>query len=429
MLLDVDSQWHGALRWARNAITTGGDTQSTRVSVIRTIFGASSGGFSRTNALDDASLRAMVQRAERMTTWYDQDPDSYPTPYPDIVPEAHAYATPSIWFDRTYALDARARTAAVAPLIALASSAGFSSAGYLEVSATGASVTNTGQPLRYYPLTNAQYSVTVRDATYGGSGWAGLDVADWGRIDAAALTRIAIEKCRSSGNAVAVEPGRYTVVLEPQAVCDLVAPLLDSAMDRILAEQGQGPFAAGGGNSKIGQRVIDPRITLSADPMDPDLGFVPFDWAGEPYLNTNWIENGVLKELAYPRFYGLQRLDKDWALPNSRAFRLSGGTATLDEMIADTARGVLVTRLNNVQIVDLNSMLLSGNTRDGLWLIERGKISKPIKNFNFTESPLFVLNSVEAMGIPKRVFRPTAPAVCPPLKARDFHFTGLMDAV
>jgi predicted Zn-dependent protease len=200
-------------------------------------------------------------------------------------------------------------------------------------------------------------------------------------------------------------------------------------MDRIMAEQGQGPFAAGGGNSKIGQRVIDPRMTLSADPMDPDLGFVPFDWGGEPYLNTNWIENGVLKELSYPRFYGLQQLYKDWALPNSRAFRLSGGTATVDEMIARTARGLLVTRINNVRLIDLSSMLLSGNTRDGLWLIENGKISKAVKNFHFTESPLFVLNNVEQMGVPHRVFRPGAPAVCPALKVQDFNFTGLMDAV
>jgi predicted Zn-dependent protease len=98
-------------------------------------------------------------------------------------------------------------------------------------------------------------------------------------------------------------------------------------------------------------------------------------------------------------------------------------------MIAGTTRGLLVTRLNNVNIIDFSSMLLGGNTRDGLWLIERGKISKAVKNFRFTESPLFVFNNVEQLGVPQRVFRPGAPAVCPPIKVRDFSFTGLMDAV
>jgi predicted Zn-dependent protease len=210
-----------------------------------------------------------------------------------------------------------------------------------------------------------------------------------------------------------------------------VAPILDRAMSRIMAENGIGPFADRDrpGFSKIGQQIIDRRLTLSADPMDPECGFVPFDWNGEPYLATNWIEHGVLKELYYPRSYGLRQMGKDYALPNSRAFRLSGGTTTIDEMIADTRRGILVTRFNNLQILDLSSMLLQGNTRDGLWLIEKGKITKAIKNFRVTESPLFVLNSLQALGVPQRVYRPAAPAVCPPIMAQDFSFTGLMDAV
>jgi predicted Zn-dependent protease len=230
---------------------------------------------------------------------------------------------------------------------------------------------------------------------------------------------------------VAIEPGRYTAVLEPQAVCDLVAPILDRAMERTVAEMGMGPFADPNrpGFSKIGQQVLDPRLTLSADPMDPDCGFVPFDWGGEPYPPTNWIDRGVLRELAYSRNYGLTRLGIDAARSNSRAFRLSGGTATIDELIANTERGILVTRFNNLRLLDFSSMLMQGNTRDGLWLIERGKIAKTIKNFRVTESPLFVLNNVEQLGLPQRVYRPGAPAVCPPVMARDFSFTGLMDAV
>src|SRR5690606_30688850 len=142
------------------------------------------------------------------------------------------------------------------------------------------------------------------------------------------------------------------------------------------------------------------------DPMDPDLGCVPLDWSGEPHVPVKGVENGVLKELEYSRSYAIRQLGQDTALPTSMAVRLHGGTATLDEMIATTKRGIYVTRFNNVQLLDLNSMLLTGNTRDGLWLIENGKITKTIKNFRFTESPLFIFNNLEQLGVAQRVFRP-----------------------
>ena len=423
--LDIDSRWQGNLRWARNMVTTGGDSQNTRISVSRTIRGASTNGTVSTNVLDDAMLRTALQRAEQMVLLHEEDPEQYP----DTPAAVHPHVQPAIWFDRSYDLGAAERGKVAEPLIATAASAGLLSAGYIEVSAFGASVVSSETLFRYYPYTRAQYSITMRDEKNTGSGWAGVDFSDWGRIDAEALTRIAIEKCQRSRDPVPIEPGRYTAILEPQAVCDLFAPILDAAMDRMMAEQGMGPFAAGQGVSKIGQQLLDRRLTVSADPMDPDLGFAPFDWSGEPYLKTNWFENGVLKELSYPRFYGLQQLNNDWALPNSRAFRLSGGMVPPDDMIAATARGVLVTRFNNIRVVDFRSMLLSGNTRDGLWLIESGKVTKAIKNFRFTESPLYVFNNIESLGVPQRVFRPDAPAVCPALTVRDFSFTGLMDAV
>jgi predicted Zn-dependent protease len=165
--------------------------------------------------------------------------------------------------------------------------------------------------------------------------------------------------------------------------------------------------------------------------MDPDCGFVPFDWSGEPYQGVDWIAAGVLKELAYSRGYGVSMLNKDAALTNSRAYRftVSGQSATMDEMIASTERGFVVTRFNNIHLVDLNSMLMSGTTRDGLWLVEKGKISKAVKNFRFTASPLLVFNSILQASVPQRVFRPEAPAVVPAIKVRDFSFTALADAV
>lgn len=421
--VNINTAWTGNLRWARNAVSTGGDTQKADLTVFRSVRGAT--GTARTNALDDSMLRACVERAEALRLFGPESPDNYPDP----PPRTHAHGQPKIWFDGTIAVDAAGRANAAEVLISPSQAAQLLSAGYVQVGAHGHAVVGSDGLFRYYPYTSAQYSVTVRDPKGLASGWAGVDFNDWSRIDTKRLADTALDKCVRSRNPSAVEPGRFTTILEPQAVCDLVAPLLERAMDRALAENGIGPFAAGNGDSKIGQRVADPRITLSADPMDPDCGFVPFDWAGEPYQKVNWIENGVLKELAYNRSYGLRQLGKDTALPNSGAFRMSGGTATIEEMIASTKRGVLVTRLNSGPPLDLQSMLMSGNTRDGFWLIENGKISRPIKNFRYTESPLFALNSIEALGVPQRVFRPGAPAFVPPLMVRDFSFTGLTDAV
>jgi predicted Zn-dependent protease len=257
-----------------------------------------------------------------------------------------------------------------------------------------------------------------------------VDWNDWSRIDTHALSSIAIEKCLTSHNAVAVEPGRYTVILEPQAVCDMCAILLRDYLNREVAESGSGPFAGTKPHtSRLGERVIDERISISADPMDPDLGFPPFDSFGNVYHAVTWIDHGVLKELAYYRPYGIKQLGKNSGLPNSHAFRMSGGKTSIDEMIQTTKRGIRVTRFSNVGVVDPKSLLLSGYTRDGTWLIEHGKISKPIKNFRFTESPLFVLNNVEALGVPQRVFHPSAPVIVPPIKAREFNFTALSEAV
>jgi len=422
--LNIDSRWTGNIRWARNDIATGGDTQSSRLSIDRVIRGASGGAY--TNALTDDALLACVRRAEAVSALRNQSPDDYP----DAPRPVHPHTQPQLWFDGTVHVDDVAMTAVADRVITPAEAAQVSTAGYLQFDANGYSVVHSDQLFRYYPFTTVQCSITVRDPKNQASGWAGVDWNDWTRVNAEQLVHTALDKCLRSRNPVAVEPGRYTAILEPQAVCDLVAPLMEM-LDREAAEQGRGPFAdpLRYGYSRIGQRVVDPRITLGADPMDPDCGFVPFDWGGEPYRAVNWIENGVLKELAYTRGYGVQQLSKDVALPNSRAFRISGGTTSIDDMIAGTTRGLLVTRFNNNQILDMQTMLGTGTTRDGLWLIERGKITKPVKNFRFTESCLFVMNNVEQLGAPQRVYHPWYPAVVPPMMVRDFSFTALVDAV
>lgn len=442
--LHIESRWSGNLRWARNAITTAGDTTEPRVTI--TVHHRNRSANFKINRLDDASIRSALAHISRRLEL------QAPSDIPFALRSAEDYIQTELWSDATYQLDAAQRAALQRQLVGSAEAEQLLSAGYLEVSAIGNGVVNSAGLFAYLPETRAEFSVTVRDPSGTGSGWAGVASKDWRDIDAARLSAIALDKCKRSIDPVAIEPGRYTVILEPQAVSDLMRPLI-SSLSRVPAEMGMGPWAdrpeqtaqtdflpddsislaatvssGGGGNSKIGQLVLDPRITISADPADPEGPFVPFAPDGSPNRAVKWIENGVLRELSYPRSYANQMLNKPDPLNNSGAYRMSGGDTTIEEMIARTERGLLVTRLTNVRVVDLNSLLCTGTTSDGLWLIERGEITRPVKNFRFRESPLFAFNSLEALGKPVRVLQPM-PAIVPPAMVHDFSMTSLADAV
>ena len=217
-------------------------------------------------------------------------------------------------------------------------------------------------------------------------------------------------------------------------------------MRRIDAESGGGPWALAMDDAlrigdspvwrtKLGLKVIDERITIDHDPADPRLGILPEPWM-EP---VTFFDKGVLTNLFYARDYALASLSRNAPRRGMWGYRMSGGTTSVDEMIASTQRGLLVTRFSDIRELDAGTLLSTGLTRDGLWLVEHGKISKAVKNLRFTESPLFMLNSIEQLGVPVPVFRPVrdayeqqiplTPAIVPPLKARDFSFTSTIDAI
>lgn len=423
--LSVESTWSGNLRWGRNRISTSGDIRNNDIWLTRSVRGARSKV--SINQIDDSGIHAAVRRAERFVIMNNEDPPNAP---PNLAPETPT--SPSIWSDSTYNLEPEARAEISRLVVEPARVAGMLSAGYMQVAAHGRTVLDSSGNVMYYPYTAAQYSVTVRDPKGVGSGWAGLSWHDWNRLNPTNLSEIALDKCLRSRNPVAVEPGRYTAILEPQAVGDLCGSLTGArtlSRPRAEAEDIDGPFSMGQSQSRIGQRMIDARLSISADPMDPNHGFPPFDRYGNVYNKATWFRNGILNDLAYGREYAVKQLGIDASLHSSQALQMSGGDSSIDEMIETTKRGLLVTRFSNVQVIDQNSLLSVGYTRDGLWLIENGKIAKAVKNFQFTESPLFVLNNIEQIGVPQRIFSPAVPIVVPPLKVKDFSFTALIDAI
>ena len=235
-------------------------------------------------------------------------------------------------------------------------------AGYIIVTTRATLLANKAGLSAYHRDTDANYTLTVRTADGTGSGWAGADERDWGKIDAGAIAAHALDKARRSRDAVAVEPGRYTVVLEPQAVGDLVQ-LLNFFLDARQADEGRSPFTSASGGSKIGQKVADSSVTLFSDPADPQLLAAPFDNEGYPLTRQVWIDKGVLTNLSYTRFWAKKQNKPFSGIHNS--IKLAGGSSTLDDMIKGTERGMLVTRLWYLRPVDPRTALFTGLTRDG----------------------------------------------------------------
>jgi predicted Zn-dependent protease len=301
-------------------------------------------------------------------------------------------------------------------------------AGFIVTSARASAIGNSAGLFAYDRSTSANYTLTVRSADGTGSGWAGADHPDWSKLDFEAVSARAIDKARASRNPVAIEPGRYTTILEPQAVGDL-AQLMLFALSARSADEGRSAFTREGGGNKLGEKIVDERISMISDPQDPQLLARPFDGEGMPLGRQVWVENGVLKQLNYSRFWAQKQGKTPTGGPSS--CKIPGGNTTIDQMIAQTERGILVTRLWYLRQVDPRTILYTGLTRDGTFLIENGRISRALRNFRFNESPLFMLNNLEALGPAQRLAGTEAggSVVMPALKARDFNFTSLSEAV
>ena len=421
--VNIASGSRGNTRFAVNQVSTGGDNFDATVT-ITAIVGKRSAS-SSTNQLDDAGLRQAVQTAERLARLAPEDPEFLP----QLPPQE--YEASQGWSDATAAVDPGARADAVLAITAPATASHLVSTGFLDTRAGASAVANSAGLFAYARSTAATLTTTVRTPDGSGSGWAGAAHHDWARIDPAALGARAAEKARASHTPVAIEPGRYTVVFEPTAVGNLVQ-FIANALNARAADEGRSFFSKGGGRNKIGDRVVDERVTLLSDPFDPDVAGAPFTAEGLPTRRTVWIENGVVQTLNYDRWWA----QKHGVAPTASggSLRMTGGNSSLEKMIASTPRGLLVTRFWYLRPVDQRTILYTGLTRDGTFLIEGGKITRAVKNLRFNDSPVFMLNNLDALGTPVRVSAsedggPGQAVMVPPIKVHDFNFTSLSDAV
>lgn len=413
--INIGGNAGGNIRYARNSVSTAGATEDSNI-VVQSFFGQRS-ATATANQFDDATIERAVRQSEELAKLAPEDPESMKpleaqqyTPVPAAYSQATADITP----------DYRAKVAEQS--IGPAKEAGCVAAGFLQDGSNWQAMANTAGLFAYHRQTGLNFSVTMRTEDGTGSGYVQKDVNDVNKFDGAAASRVAAQKAAASREAKAIEPGKYTVILEPTAAVDLLQPLVFSLNAR-QADEGRSPLSKAGGGTKLGEKLVDEAVTITSDPSNPDIPTAPWNGDGRPFTPTTWIEKGVVKNLFYSRYWA-QKQGKP-ATPFPANIIMAGGNASLEDLIKDTARGVLVTRLWYIRFVDPQTLLLTGLTRDGTFYIENGQIKHAIKNFRFNESPIIMLNNVDALGRPQR----DQGSLIPPMRVRDFTFTSLSDAV
>ena len=416
----LDGSIEGNVRYALNNVSTSGVISDAEL-VVKVGFGRRS-GIATINQFDEASLKRVVERAEELARLAPENPEFMPA----IAKQT--YAPTATYVDRTAALTPEYRAKVAADCILPCRENKLVAAGFFNDKQSFSALANSNGNFGHQRSTSADFTCTVRTDDGAGSGWVARNVADVGEFNASTEIQVAIDKAKRSASAKALEPGKYTVVLEPAASADLLTYML-AGFDAREADEGRSFMTKKGGGNKLGDKVFDERVTIYADPADQRAAVLPWDDEGLPRERTPIVTKGVVDHLQYSRYWAKLKGKKAVGEPGN-IIMMGGDKSTLD-LVKSTQKGVLVTRTWYIRMVDPQTVLLTGLTRDGTFYIENGEIKYPIKNFRFNESPVIMLNNVEEFGKPVRVQPQEGRVVMmlPPMKLREFTFTSLSDAV
>ena len=412
--INLSGSNRGNIRYARNTVSTAG-YQSTQSLVVQASYGKKV-GTATIDEFDDASLEKVVGRAEELAKLAPENPEFMPPLGPQQYDESITYKEATAKVTPEYRAEVASKS------IVPAAAKDVTAAGFLNDGESFSAMINSNGLFAYNKSTNVDFTVTMRTNDGTGSGWVTRDFNDINKFDAEEASNVAINKAVMSREARAIEPGKYTVILEPAAASDLLRNMIFSFNAR-SADEGRSFMSAPDGGNKLGQKIVDERVNLWSDPLHPDVPTSTWNGEGMPLKKTQWIENGVVKNLAYDRYWAEQKGVDPVPFPSNGI--MEGGDESLEDMIAGTKKGILVTRFWYIRSVDPQTLLYTGLTRDGTFYIENGQIKYPIKNFRFNESPIIMLNNLESLGQQVRVDG----NLIPYMKIRDFTFTSLSDAV
>ena len=423
---------HSLTRFANNTIHQN-VSELNEAASIRVAFDGKTARAS-TNRFDDDSLKRAVQAAETMAKVQESDPDRLPMAQ---AAEAKGTNAPSRWFENTAAITPADRADAVGKIVAVAKKNKLVTAGIYSSSRFAETIVNSNGLVAHHRQTSAEVSITM--LADDSSGWQKANSPDVADLEPVRLGEIAAEKAARSRKPQELPPGKYTVILEPAAVLDVVGFMFwDFGGQSILDQRS---FL----NNRISTRLFGENITIVDDVSHPLQSNAPFDGEGVRRSRVPLVENGVIKRLVYARSTAEKMRKSEYAdkvgeiavtghgfpLPNEMGeaplnvvFITPGGEQSVEQMIAGTERGILITRLWYIREVDPYQKILTGMTRDGTFVVENGKVKSGIRNFRFNQSLIEMLNHVEAMGKPVRASgEESFDMVAPAMKVGEFNFT------
>ena len=408
-------------RFAANEITTSGEVEVTRIAV--TVARGKRHATASHTRTEPEALADLVKRAAAMAALAPEDPEWLGVVGPQVT------RTPEGAFDKaTFALTPEVRAEAAKKAIAVAESKGVVGAGYYVAEGTTSALATTEGLMAAHSGTEARLTVTARSPDGTGSGWAGIERVAASEIDSPAVAAVAVDKAVRSQKPLPADPKPWKVVLDPACVADLIAFFLD-ALDARRADEGRSFFSKKGGGTRINERMFAPGITLKGNPFDPATPAAPYDAEGLAIEPTTFVENGTLKALVTSRYWA----KKTGVAPRPRptAVHLLGGEAkSVDELISMVDRGLYVTRFWYTRWLDPQTMTITGLTRDGVFLIDKGVIRAPVNNFRFNESPAAVLAKAKAWTHETARVPVRGPVMrIPAILAEDFHMTSVSAAV
>ncbi len=426
LALEAEDSAH--TRFAASEVTTSGVSQDLTLTI--TSRGKGKSGTARVNETDPDSLKRAVVRSEELMELAPVDPEFVE----GLGPQS--YSAIAAYHEETAQAGPAERRDGVRAALEKGRSKGLEASGYFETETRWSAIANKRGLFGFHRATAATCSTTMRTADGTGSGWAAFGSPKVGEIRAGDLADRAAAKAESSVKPRDLEPGRYTVILEPAAGADVLGTF-GFALSARTADEGRSYFSKQGGGSRIGEKIFADTVTISSDPTDPRVPSRPWtgtaggfgfaaaaaaSW-GLPARRVTWVERGTLVNLSVDGYWASKTGRPPLPYPGSLV--MEGGTGTVEDLVAGAERALLVTRFWYIRSVNPQTLQVTGLTRDGVWLVEGGKIAGPVNNFRFNESPANALKNVEAMSAAVS----TGNMVVPAMRIRDFNFSSKSDAI
>lgn len=429
-----------ATRWANSSITTNLVQYDQQLGIAVRV-GHKSGN-ATTREFDDESLRAAVAEAKSAAGRARENPN-----LPPLVKGPQDYVRVDAVQQPTADFGPGERAAWVKQSVDICDKKGVLGDGYIPKAYQTQCIANSDGLFGYYQYAEVGFILTCRMPTGSGSGWAGITGAkDLSQVNVAELTEVAANKAVKSQKPRAIEPGRYTTILEPRPAARFLSTMMGAFNGGAPGGGGFGggggfnfggigrPFINADGTPKVGQKLFSDGFTLKSDIGNPILRQTPVMNDGLAAKPVTWIEKGVLKNVYYDAASARrEKVAPSTATPNM-SLVVEGSSQTLDDLIKSTRRGLLVTFFWYLRPVDTLTLLQTGMTRDGLFLIENGEIAGPVQNFRWNMSPLVAFANISGVGkaVPihtGEAYDGPGTALVPALRIEDFYMTSVSPAV